>query len=58
MALPSSSQNSVTDTKELLEANYKQTANVRLPLAKRRGGGSFNVQVWKPILATSDEGKQ
>jgi hypothetical protein len=57
MAFPSSSQNSVTDTKTLLEANYKKTANVRLPLAKRRGGGGFNVQVWKPILATSDESK-
>jgi len=58
MRFPSSSQNSVTDTKTLLEANYKKTANVRLPLAKRRGGGGFNVQVWKPILATSDESKQ
>ena len=57
MAFPSSSQNSVTDTKTLLEANYKKTANVTLPLAKRRGGGGFNVQVWKPILATSDESK-
>ena len=57
MSFPSSSQNSVTDTKTLLEANYKKTANVRLPLAKRRGGGGFNVQVWKPILATSDESK-
>ena len=57
MSFPSSSQNSVTDTKTLLEANYKKTANVTLPLAKRRGGGGFNVQVWKPILATSDESK-
>ena len=58
MVFPSSSQNSAADTKALLEANYKRTADLILPLASRRGAGSFNVQIWKPILATSDESKQ
>ena len=57
MVFPSSSENSAADTKALLEAGYKRTADMILPLANRRGGGSFNVQIWKPILATSDESK-
>jgi hypothetical protein len=56
MSLPSLMITSANDTEALLKKYYSQTANVTLPLAKRLGGGTYRVHVWKPNPDTSNEG--
>lgn len=51
MPLPKSTKDSAIDTRTLLEEHYTLTAKVSTPLAKRLGGGAFNMQVWKPVRA-------
>lgn len=46
---------SENDTKALLNKYYAQTGNVTLPLAKRLGGGNYQVRIWKPIPITPDK---
>jgi hypothetical protein len=49
MNLPESLLNAEVNTKALLREHYQLSARVKLPLMERLGGGSFRVQVWKPI---------
>ncbi|CAA0106086.1 Uncharacterised protein [Halioglobus japonicus] len=50
MNLPQSLLNTEVNTKAILKEHYQLTANVKLPLMDRLGGGNFRMQVWKPIV--------
>ena len=54
MPLPTLSQDSAVDTKELLQHYYEKTATYTLPLAKRPGGGNYRIETWKPIPTKPD----
>ena len=45
------------NSEALLNTYYTQTAKFTLPLVKRRGGGSFKVQIWKPKMGIPENDK-